>query len=250
MINIIKMPYVCPSLLGFILLVSACHSGGGQHPGNVAQFKIAPWGISSIKFNNTEVVAPGGGLYAIGSCTGIDNPISNVDTRRGNGTALVSPDGSCPPIPFSKAIGISGSHVAHSIMTIGPTPMAYATLSVPLDLAKDKIVGYEFAAAPVFFNDNVTIGKQYGLYTDIPTPFVLPGLLGKKVGFAHANKSQSWIEATTPNGAIHVRRMFYVGSSLTDVYVYNHPDTNNLEASFHGVPKGVTLRLEEDVIVY
>jgi len=250
---IVALGYLVIAAVGIASFLVALAASGcsphTSHPSPVATFTLAPSGIPAIRAGGVLLTAPGGGLYAIGSCTGADNPKSNVDSRYGGGTTIASPDGSCAASPFKTTVTHMTDKSVHVVTIIGPTSVAYATLSVPLDLAKDQIIHYEFGAGPLYVNGDTLTASPVGDYAAIPTPFTIPSIPPpNRVGFVHSKRPVPWVTGYGPHGG--VRRVFYTGSSLTDVYAYNHPATNNLEASFHAVPKGATLRLEEDIIVY
>lgn len=234
-----------------ILLTAGCSSGGGtNHPPPAVDFGVTPGGLTSLKFHNAELSA--GGYYAIASCSGIDN-FDSVDSRVGNGTQLISRTGNCAPSPYHFAASRVNINTLHIVVTIGPMGADYKTLSVPLDLLKSQIIAYAFSEGPLFISTAGGELKQdsiIGTYASIPTPFIIPVLPppNNKVGFVHSKKRVSWVEAQ--GTTVHVRRHFYAEGGFKDVFAYNHPDTNNLEASFKDVKRGQTVTLTEDLTIY
>ena len=114
------------------LWVTSCGGGGGSSGSGDG---------SAFTWDHTGIVAIEGvplhALYVIGGCNSTDDPQTNVTSYLAPGNVLVSPSGKCPGAPYSFAIVPDGPDVLDISVTVGPLPVRYATLSVPLDLVLD-----------------------------------------------------------------------------------------------------------------
>lgn len=208
-------------------------------------------GIQALELGGVNLISGTGAYYIIGSCTGADDPGQNVVSIGSNGTTLHAP-GACPGAPFRLTTTVTGPNTAHVSIVVGPLPVAYRGLSVPLDPRKSFFTKVTTSAA------NFTVGcglswvpRASGstLFSEIPTPCNIP--VAGPVGAARFVPVPTWGEISGPFGTI---RRTMVSGDGREMFFYNHPNTNNIEISFSNdismqLDAGTMLRLEEDITV-
>ncbi|HPH68552.1 MAG TPA: hypothetical protein PLF40_22500, partial [Kofleriaceae bacterium] len=208
-------------------------------------------GIQALELGGVNLISGTGAYYIIGSCTGADDPGQNVVSIGSNGATLHAP-GACPGAPFRLTTTVTGPNTAHVSIVVGPLPVAYRGLSVPLDPRKSFFNKVSTSAA------NFTVGcglswvpRASGstLFSEIPTPCNIP--VAGPVGAARFVPVPTWGEISGPFGTI---RRTMVSGDGREMFFYNHPNTNNIEISFSNdismqLDAGTMLRLEEDITV-
>src|SRR5262245_48240432 len=135
------------STIIFALALTACSSAPDPIPESqskrseaLATANVTNTGIFDIRWNGVNLTQGVGGYYIIGSCTGADNQ-ENVASVGSDGHTLTAP-GSCPGAPFS--LQVTGNNPWTVEITIGPLPVDYTTLSVPLDPAPQYFDSFSF----------------------------------------------------------------------------------------------------------
>ena len=119
---------VCVALAaGLSLLIHSCGGGGGSE--SRVDYVVDHTGIVSITLDNREITQ--GALYIIGACNTTDDPRTNVTSYLAPDGILVSPTGICPGAPFSITSEREGAALLLTL-TVGPLPVAYSVLSVPM----------------------------------------------------------------------------------------------------------------------
>jgi hypothetical protein len=205
-------------------------------------------GIQELWYDGVNLFSGVGGYYIIGSCTGADDA-NNVTSGGSDGRTLRAP-GSCPGAPFRMEI--SGTDPIRVSIEIGPLPVAYRTLSVPLDPVKTYFTEFSFDGASYEVGCGVSYSRRSGSggrYDTIPTPCTIPGVGG--VGVARVSPAPGWGEITGPVATI--RRTFLSGDAGELAFI-NHPGSNNIEPGFNPdfrstIPAGTVVRLEEEIRV-
>lgn len=206
-------------------------------------------GIQHLRVDGVDVLAGVGGYYIIGSCTGADDANNNVTSQGSDGTTLRAP-GSCPGAPFS--LTVSGANPFHVSISIGPLPVAYRSLSVPLDPVKVFFEEFAFDGDAYQVGCGTSYSPRSGSrarFDTIPLPCTIPGVGG--VGVARVRPTPAWGEITGPVAT--VRRTLLGGSGEELVFI-NHPGTNNIELGFNDdfsttIPQGTVVTLEEEILV-
>jgi hypothetical protein len=220
--------------------------GPGTTPGSPWTFVSDATGIQRIERYHANLFEGVGGYYIIGSCTGADDN-NNVTSQGSDGHTLRAP-GSCPGAPFS--LTITGTNPYHVKIQIGPLPVAYRTLSVPLDPNKDYFDRFQFAGTSYQVGCGTSFTTRSGsgaTFDSIPRPCTIPNV--GSVGVARVVPLPAWGEISGPLGTI--RRTITAGNAQELAFI-NHPGTNNIEIGFNSnfattLAAGSILTLEEDI---
>jgi hypothetical protein len=241
----------------FVLLLSGCGVGqvGGLEAGapdtNADAASVAvdggSQGVMSIRYNGVELLMA---HYIIGACDDIDDPNKNVVSFPSDGHTLHAP-GSCPGAPFS--IRVSGTNPYRFSVSVGPLPVTYASLSVPMDLVKTEFDSFGHSASSYRVGcANSWSGRSGsgGAYGSIPQPCVIPG--HGAVGAARVTTVPAGTFGEAAGAHARIRRT-YLGGNARELLFYNHPYTNNIEFSFvrpgERLAAGTTYTLEEEVTI-
>lgn len=207
-------------------LVSACSGGGGGGSNggtpttteSAAEFQVDTGGILYGMFwNGHNLMAgslssyPKGGYYIIGSCPkngtsldDIDNVNSQTFTYGGSlgigesrtlADVLRSPTTFCRGAAYMVNIKRTSDTTVDSEINIGPLPVEYAALSLPMDLTRSIFDVYRWPGGS-------------GKYGDF-------GVV-KNVG------RQAWVEACSSVLKICVRRTILSGSYREALFYYNN----------------------------
>lgn len=208
-------------------------------------------GIQALELGGVNLISGTGAYYIIGSCTGADDPGQNVVSIGSDGATLHAP-GSCPGAPFHITTTVTGPNTAHVSIVVGPLPVAYRGMSVPLDPRKSFFSTVTTSASEFTVGCGLSWAPRGGgttLFSDIPTPCNIP--VAGPVGAARFVPVPSWGEISGPFGTI---RRTMVSGDGRELFFYNHPNTNNIEISFSNdismqLPAGAVLHLEEDIRV-
>ena len=190
-------------------------------------------GIQRIERYGANLLDGVGGLYLIGSCTGADDPTSNVTSQGSDGATLRAP-GSCPGAPFS--LTITGTNPILVSATVGPLPVPYATLSLPLDPKREYMTNFQFAGSSYEVGCGTTWSPVAGAgaaFTTIPQPCDIPG--AGAVGVARVAPAPTWGEITGPLGAL---RLTLLSGDAREMQFIRHPGTHNIEPIFVGATTG------------
>ncbi len=208
-------------------------------------------GIPSVVIGGVNLLGGTGGYYIIGSCSGADDPGQNVISTGATGGVLRAP-GACPGAPYRITTRLTSPRSVHVSIQIGPLPVDYRTLSVPLDARKVYIETLRTSASTYEVGCGLSWTPQGGSelrFDAIPRPCEIPG--AGFVGAARFVPLPSWGEIAGPLGTI--RRTFTAGDGRELIF-FNHPGTNNMEVSFNPdfsavLTAGTIVRLEEDITV-
>lgn len=224
-------------------------SGGKSKSGSTSDGKVKAkydnTQISEITFGN-QVLTVGEGFYVIGSETGEDRPDHNVRSPDSDGQNLYSP-GDWKGAPFS--LKITGNNPFFVNLTIGPMPTKYATLSVPLDLAKGLFDSFSFSGSGYEVGAGGTWQKKQGnsgKFKDIPQPAMIPG--HGPVGVAKTAIKGPGFWAEVSGGLAKIRRTVLSGNAK-EMHFYHHPYTHNIEINFGSVSKGSVVTHHEKLEV-
>ena len=205
-------------------------------------------GIQALEWRGTNLFEGVGGYYVIGSCTGADDA-NNVTTQGSDGHTMRSP-GACAGAPFRMTI--TGTHPIVVSIEVGPLPVDYRSLSVPLDPTKAYFATFAFDGTSYEVGCALSWSGRSGAsarFDSIPTPCVIPGVGG--VGVARVRPPPSWGEISGP--VARIRRVFRSGDGQELAFI-NHPGTNNIELGFNAdfsrvLAAGTVVRLEEEIWV-
>lgn len=208
-------------------------------------------GIQGLILGGINLISGTGAYYIIGSCSGADDPSQSVVSIGSNGATLFAP-GSCPGAPFTLTTTVTGPMTAHVSITIGPLPVAYRSLSVPLDPRKSFFTELHTSATGYEVGCGLSWQGRAGgnsAFSDVPTPCNIP--VAGPVGAARFVPVPTWGEISGPFGTI---RRTMVSGDGRELFFYNHPNTNNIEISFSNdisfqLDAGTVVRLEEDLLV-
>lgn len=206
-------------------------------------------GIQRLEWDGVDLFQGVGGYYVIGSCSGADDAGSNVVSQGSDGRTLSAP-GDCPGAPFSMTI--EGLHPIRVSIEVGPLPVDYRTLSVPLDPTKPAFDAFAFdgdryeVGCALSWKERAGSGARFD---SIPLPCEIPDLGG--VGVARVRPLGAWGEIT---GRFATIRRRIVSGDAQELAFINHPGTNNIEIGFNAnfadvLPAGTVVRLEEEIEV-
>ena len=224
---------------------------GTPSSGVSVEFVRDETGMPSIVMGGVNLLGGTGAYYIIGSCTGADDPGQNVVSIGATGGVLRAP-GTCPGAPYRITSTLTTPESVHVSIEIGPLPVDYRTLSVPLDARKSLFTTLRTSSSSYEVGCGLSwtfLSGSETRFDAIPTPCEIPGF--GFVGAARFVPLPSWGEITGPYGTI--RRTFASGDGR-ELTFYNHPGTNNIEVSFNPdftsiLPAGTVLHLEEDIVV-
>ncbi|MDP3273923.1 MAG: DUF4214 domain-containing protein [Deltaproteobacteria bacterium] len=224
---------------------------GVSGAGVAVEFVRDQTGMPSIIAGGVNLLGGTGAYYIIGSCTGADDPGQNVISTGATGGVLRAP-GRCPGAPYRLTTTLTSPRSVHVSLQIGPLPVDYRTLSVPLDAKKAFFETLRTSASQHEVGCGLSWSPVAGAesrFDAIPTPCVIPGF--GSVGAARFVPQPSWGEISGPLATI--RRTFASGDGR-ELTFYNHPGTNNIELSFNSdfssvLRAGTVVRLEEDIVV-
>ena len=201
-------------------------------------------GIKSILINGKNICA-GNGLYLVGSCTGSDDE-NNINSYDSDGHVMHSSK-NCQGPPFNMRFWEIGPNILGFQVNIGPAPVDYVTISMPLDLNKDMFNKFKFNGNSYKVgcaNQWETRWGSGSYYSDIPTPCYIDG--HGSVGLAKTNERSTWGEVSGTIGTIKIN---ILKSSNYNLMFYNHPYTNNMEFGFGSIKKGSSILLKGEIIV-
>ena len=252
----------CGALL-FALFAFGCGTEPTTERKTVA-FRLSKSGIHSIWKDNVNLTKGTAGYYVIGSCDPIDNPDTNVTSVGSDGHTLTSPSGLCPGAPFSIRLLQLTDNVILAAVKVGPIPVDYASLSVPLDFPDSVITEFQaqtdsmflggcgdftqLAQAPVpelsFLISWGNASGFLGRFDEIPTPCT--DLFGGSVGLAETKAPVVWGKVHGPFGTI--TRTIVAGSYESLQFFRNTKlRVHNIELSFGAVPKDEVVRIAEKI---
>lgn len=208
-------------------------------------------GMPSIVIGGVNLLGGTGAYYIIGSCTGADDPGQNVISTGATGGVLRAP-GRCPGAPFRVTTTLTSPRSVHVSLQVGPLPVDYRTLSVPLDARKTFFTTLRTASSAYEVGCGLSWTPRAGSearFDAIPTPCEIPGF--GFVGAARVVPLPMWGEIQGPYAVI--RRTITSGDGR-ELTFYNHPATNNIEVGFNPdfatvLRAGTVVRLEEDIVV-
>jgi len=225
--------------------------GGAQleeeSSGATLDARIDATGIHAIELGGVNLFEGVGGYYIIGTCSGADDPGQNVISKGGDGRTLHAP-GQCPGAPYS--IAVRGDNPMRVSITVGPLPVAYKSISVPLDPAKrlfDRLAisgdRYEVGCGASWQSRRGSSAR----FDTIPQPCHIPGF--GPVGAARTQRNigpGTWGEIAGPVARI---RRTIVDTNANELIFYRHPGTHNVEIGFGAHRAGAVLHLEETITV-
>jgi Domain of unknown function (DUF4214) len=208
-------------------------------------------GIQGLILGGINLISGTGAYYVIGSCSGADDPSQSVVSIGSNGSTLFAP-GQCPGAPFTLTTTVTGPMTAHVSITIGPLPVAYRSLSVPLDPRKSFFTELRTSATGYEVGCGLSWQGRAGggsAFSAVPTPCFIP--VAGPVGAARFVPVPTWGEISGRFGTI---RRTMVSGDGRELFFYNHPNTNNIEISFSNdisfqLDAGTVVHLEEDLLV-
>ncbi|MFN3197214.1 MAG: DUF4214 domain-containing protein [Bradymonadia bacterium] len=202
-------------------------------------------GIHSIFADGVDLFANVGGYYIIGSCGGPDDPGENVVSLGGDGRTLHAPGG-CPGAPYR--LTIEGDNPKRVTLEVGPMPVDYATLSVPLDPVRTLFTEFRISGDRYEVGCGASWDRRRGnggAFDSIPQPCHIPN--HGPVGAARTQVGPGyWAEISGP--VARIRRTLVEGH-IDELFFYNHPYTRNMEYSFGPVRRGETVRMVEELAI-
>jgi len=230
------------------VLLSLSFFGCGSESDEGVHFRFAPGGISEIWKDGTELTAGTGGYYVIGSCDGVDDFETNVTSVGAEGYALESPLGVCPGAPFSIRLERVAENVVHARVRVGPLPVDYASLSVPLDLPDAIVSRYETEGPSLYFGGCDLFEKKrrsQGLFRNIPTPCEFGD---GAVGLAETKRRVGW--GTVRSDDVAITRTILNGR-YRSLQFFRHTKlrVHNIEVSFGSVQRGRVVGFTEEIRV-
>lgn len=203
--------------------------------------------VSSIKVNETEILT-GGGVYLVGSKTGVDNPTTNYTTVGSNGTAMTN---SGPPfkLTFWKKSDTTLGFKAE----VGPVAGPIDTLSLPFDFNKQQISKFAFNGGSYYLNASNTgtpyTSGNYVAHSTIPAiyPIYQNGVLLGHSGVATTRQPTTWgaVDGTLASVRINVINH----SHYRSMGFFNHFGTNNAEIQFGKFVTGEKATVEGELVV-
>lgn len=203
--------------------------------------------VKHILVNGTDILT-GGGIYLVGSKTGLDDPTSNYTTVGSNGRAMTN---SGPPYKLTfwkKSDTILGFKAE-----VGPVVGTVETLSLPFDFNKQQITKFAFNGNRYFLNGSSS-GTSYTsgnfvAHSAIPAIFPIRqnGVLLGYSGVAATKAVTTW---GAVDGALATVRISVLSHShYRSMGFFNHFGTNNAEIQFGKFAAGEKASVEGEVIV-
>ncbi len=231
-------------------LTLGCDGGGGGGEGRDVQVLWVPSGIVRFQVDGVNVSESTGGYYVIGSCDHSDTHESNVTSLGSTNGMLTGPDSNCPGAPFEIRVELlPGGSGVRTDVTVGPMPVAYASLSVPLDVRAEYVDGFRTDVAPLFVGgcgDVSTLDSAEGSFDAIHTP--CPAGVGG-VGLAETRRAGS--VAIIEGSAVGIERRILSGDVASVQFFRNLPiDVENSEIAFGPQAAGAVVQLSEEIRIY
>jgi hypothetical protein len=234
--------------LAALALTLGCGGGGGE--GRDVQLLWVPSGIVRFEVDGVNVSEGTGGYYVIGSCDHRDTHESNVTSLGSTNGMLSARDPNCPGAPFEIRVELlpDGNGVRTDV-TVGPMPIAYASLSVPLDVRAERVEVFRTDASPLFVGgcgDVTQLDAAEGRFEAIHTP--CPHGVGG-VGLAETRRPAS--VAIIEGPALGIERRVLSGDVASVQFFRNLPvDVENSEVAFGPQAAGAVVRLSEEIRIY
>lgn len=232
---------------GFAALALACVAcGGGGSEG--ARFLQRESGIRAIYDGDVNITEGTGGYYVIGGCDDRDAAETNVTSLGSDGRTLFSPRADCPGAPFEIRVTPIDAHTVRTEVTIGPLPVDYATLSVPLDVRAHLVDTFSTDVAPLFVGGCGEVERRNALdghFDSVPTPCP-PGV--RVVGLAET-RTPAGLAVIEGPGTRVIRRILG-GDAVKVQFFRNLPiDVENSEVAFGPRRAGSVVTLVEEITV-
>ena len=228
---------------GFALALG-CGGGGDGGGGRDVQILAVPSGIVRFEVEGVNVSEGTGGYYVIGSCDHTDTHASNVTSLGSTNGVLSAADPNCPGAPFEIRVELLPGGMRTDV-TVGPMPVAYASLSVPLDVRAEYLETFRTDVAPLFVGgcgDVAQLESAEGRFDSIHTPC-------GGVGLAETRRAAS--VAIVEGPAVGIERRILSGDVASVQFFRNLPiDVENSEVAFGPQPAGAVVRLSEEIRIY
>jgi hypothetical protein len=228
-----------------IALGAGCGSGGSKE---FAQFVHTESGIRQLQFRGQDLFEGAGGYYVIGGCDDSDTEAGNVNSLGSDGRTLRSGSPSCPGAPFRIHVVYVSTNAVRVEVEIGPMPVDYATLSVPLDVRTRFVDSFATDVAPLFVGGCGQVerrGSSEGHFESVPTPCP-PG--EHAIGLAET-RAPAGIAVLHGPGA-RIERKLLDGDVVNVRFFRNlRIDVENSELVFGPRPAGSVVRLVEEITV-
>lgn len=230
-----------------VALLAACGGGGSGD----ADFEIVPvpGGISQIRIGEKNLTEATGGYYLIGSCSDRDSAESNVTSIGASGGAMLGQDPNCPGAPFEIRVELLPDRRGlRTDVTVGPLPVAYASLSVPLDVRSEHVDVFRTDVAPIFVGGCGDVDRREtseGTFDSIHTPCPA-GVGGTGVAETRRPATVAVIE-----GGARIERRILAGDAASVRFFRNLPiDVENSEIEFGPRPAGSVVTLSEEIRIH
>lgn len=231
------------------LVAAACgpHTSAIEDEGRELVAHHDPTGIHRLEVDGVNLFEGVGGYYIIGTCDGTDDPGQNVISKGGDGRTLHAP-GRCPGAPYS--LSVSGSNPLRISVRVGPLPVDYRSISVPLDPTKRVIDRFALSQGRYEVGCGGSWSARSGReasFDSIPQPCHIPG--HGPVGAARVRgrlAPGAYGEIAGPRATL---RRVIVDTNANQMLFYRHPYTHNVEIGFGAHRAGEVLHLTEELHV-
>lgn len=234
-------------LVAAVVFLTACGTGPGNDEGT--HFVEGEGGIREIRHRGTVLTEGTGGYYVIGGCDDRDAHDANVTTLQSNGAVMNAGNPACPGAPFTITVTPINSQAVRTEITVGPLPVDYATLSVPLDMRAHLVDFFRTDVDPLFIGGCGEVERRStreGGFDTVPTPCP-PGQ--RVVGLAETRRPATLAVLGGPKARV-VRRILSGDHVVSIRFFRNLPiDVENSEVAFGPRRAGDVIHLVEEISV-